>query len=192
MMLHMNDEKTTITISNYGKTLCVLAEYMMRSATVGYYVYGQGVLDAAISASSAVQTVAIRTNSRYWRDETLMSGLTHLIRNQAKAAFDAALRAEAESRPKVRETLILVLQSVEEQARAVDKSFVESALHELEQIGDELEGIKRFYENASKDAERVERASFPALAALKERGRNKNNGAGESGDINSDDHDGEE
>lgn len=187
----MNDEKT-ITVSGYGKTLCVLAEYMMRSATVGYYVYGQGVLDAAISASSAVQTVAIRTNSRYWRDETLMSGLTHLIRNQAKAAFDAALRAEAESRPKVRETLILVLQSVEEQARAVDKSFVESALHELEQIGDELEGIKRFYENASKDAERVERASFPALAALKERGRNKNNGAGESGDINSDDHDGEE
>lgn len=192
MMLHMNDEKTTITVSGYGKTLCVLAEYMMRSATVGYYVYGQGVLDAAISASSAVQTVAIRTNSRYWRDETLMSGLTHLIRNQAKAAFDAALRAEAESRPKVRETLILVLQSVEEQARAVDKSFVESALHELEQIGDELECIKRFYENASKDAERVERASFPALAALKERGRNKNNGAGESGDINSDDHDGEE
>ena len=188
----MNDEKTTITVSGYGKTLCVLAEYMMRSATVGYYVYGQGVLDAAISASSAVQTVAIRTNSRYWRDETLMSGLTHLIRNQAKAAFDAALRAEAESRPKVRETLILVLQSVEEQARAVDKSFVESALHELEQIGDELECIKRFYENASKDAERVERASFPALAALKERGRNKNKDGDADGIVNSDDHDGEE
>lgn len=76
--------------------------------------------------------------------------------------------------------------------RAVDESFVESALHELEQIGDELEGIKRFYENASKDAERVERTSFPALAALKERGRNKDNDAGESGDINSDDYDGEE
>jgi hypothetical protein len=192
MMLHMNDEKTTITVSGYGKTLCVLAEYMMRSATVGYYAYGQGVLDAAISASSAVQTVAMRTNSRYWHDETLMSGLTNLIRNQAKAAFDAALRAEPESRPKARETLILVLQSVEEQAREVDKSFVESALHELEQIGDELEGIKRFYENASKDAERVERASFPALAALKERARNKNNDGDTDGSVNSDDHDGEE
>ena len=192
MMLHMNDEKTTITVSSYGKTLCVLAEYMMRSATVGYYVYGQGVLDAAISASSAVQTVAVRTNSRYWRDETLMSGLTNLIRNQVKAAFEAALRAEPESRPKARETLALVLQSVEEQARAVDESFVESALHELEQIGDELEGIKRFYKKASEDAEMVERTSFPALAALKERARNKNNDAGESGDINSDDYDGEE
>ena len=45
--------ETTITVSNYGKTLCVLAEYMMRSATVSYYAYGQGVLDAAISAESA-------------------------------------------------------------------------------------------------------------------------------------------
>lgn len=187
----MNDENT-ITVPGYGKTLCVLAEYMMRSATVGYYAYGQGVLDAAISASSAVQTVAVRTNSRYWRDETLMSGLTNLIRNQVKAAFEAALRAEPESRPKARETLALVLRSVEEQARAVDESFVESALHELEQIGDELEGIKRFYKKASEDAERVERTSFPALAALKERARNKNNGAGDSGDISSDDYDGEE
>lgn len=158
--------ETTITVSSYGKTLCVLAEYMMRSATVGYYAYGQGVLDAAISAASAVQTVAVRANSRYWRDETLMSGLTNLIRNQVKAAFEATLRAEPESRPKARETLTIVLRSVEEQARTVDESFVESALHELEQIGDELEGIKRFYENASKDAERVERTSFPALAAL--------------------------
>lgn len=188
----MNDEKTTITVSSYGKMLCVLAEYMMRSATVGYHAYGQGVLDAAISAANTVQTVAVRTNSRYWRDETLMSGLTNLIRNQVKAAFEAALRAEPESRPKARETLTLVLQSVEEQARAVDESFVESALHELEQIGSELEGIKRFYEKASEDAEMVERTSFPALAALKERARNKNNDAGESGDINSDDHDGEE
>lgn len=187
----MNDENT-ITVSGYGKTLCVLAEYMMRSATVGYYVYGQGVLDAAISAASAVQTVAARTNSRYWRDETLMSGLTNLIRNQVKTAFEAALRAEQESRPQARAALARILQSVEEQAQAVDESFVESALHELEQIGDELEGIKRFYENASKDAERVERTSFPALAALKEHARNKNNDAGESGDINSDDYDGEE
>lgn len=184
--------ETTITVSSYGKTLCVLAEYIMRSATVGYYAYGQGVLDAAISAASAVQTVSVRTNSRYWRDETLMSGLTNLIRNQVKAAFEAALRAEPQSRPQARETLAPVLRSVEEQALAVDKSFVESALHELEQIGDELEGIKRFYENASKDAERVERTSFPALAALKERGRNKSNDAGKSGDINSDDYDGEE
>lgn len=74
----------------------------------------------------------------------------------------------------------------------MDESFVESALHELEQIGDELEGIKRFYKKASEDAERVERTSFPALAALKERARNKNNGAGDSGDISSDDYDGEE
>ena len=66
-------KKTTITVSGYGKTLCVLAEYMMRSATVGYYAYGQGVMDAAISAANTVQTVAVRTNSRYWRDETLMS-----------------------------------------------------------------------------------------------------------------------
>lgn len=188
----MNDEKTTITVSSYGKTLCVLAEYMMRSATVGYHAYGQGVLDAAISASRAVQTVAVRANSRYWHDETLMSGLTNLIRNQVKAAFEAALRAEPESRPKARETLTLVLQSVEEQARAVDESFVESALHELQQIGSELEGIKRFYENASKDAERVERTSFPALAALKERGRNKNNNGDTDSIVNSDDHDGEE
>lgn len=184
--------ETTITVSSYGKTLCVLAEYMMRSATVGYYAYGQSVLDAAISAASAVQTVAVRTNSRYWRDETLMSGLTNLIRNQAKAAFEAALRAEPESRPKARETLILVLQSVEEQARAVDASFVESALHELEQIGDELEDIKRFYENASKDAERVERTSFPALAALKERARAARDGGSTGSDINSNDYDVEE
>lgn len=85
-------QSETVTVSGYGKTLCVLAEYVMRSATVGYHAYGQGVLDAAISASSAVQTVAARTNSRYWRDETLMSGLTNLIRNQAKAAFDATDR----------------------------------------------------------------------------------------------------
>lgn len=187
----MNDENT-ITVSGYGKTLCVLSEYMLRSATVGYYVYGQGVLDAAISAANAVQTVAVRTNSRYWRDETLMSGLTNLIRNQLKAAFEAALRAEPESRPKARETLALVLRSVEEQARAVDKSFVESALHELEQIGDELEDIKRFYENASKDAERVERTSFPALAALKEHARNKNNDGDTDGSVNSDGRDSEE
>lgn len=187
-----NEENATITVSGYGKTLCVLAEYMMRSATVGYHAYGQCVLDAAISSASAVQTVAARANSKYWWDETPMSGLTNLIRNQVKAAFEAALRAEPESRPKARETLALVLRSVEEQARVVDESFVESALHELEQIGDELEGIKRFYENASKDAERVERTSFPELAALKERGRNKNNDAVESVDINSDDYDGEE
>lgn len=187
----MNDENT-ITVSGYGKTLCVLAEYMMRSATVGYYVYGQGVLDAAISASSAVQTVAVRTNSRYWRDETLMSGLTNLIRNQVQAAFDAALRAEPESRPQARAALARILQSVEEQAQAVDESFVESALHELEQIGDELEDIKRFYENASKDAERVERTSFPALAALKEHARNKNKDGDADGIVNSDDHDSEE
>ena len=186
----MNDEKTTITVSNYGKTLCVLAEYIMRSATVGYHAYGQGVLDAAISAANTVQTVAVRTNSRYWRDETLMSGLTNIIRNQVKAAFEAALRAEPQSQPKARETLIL--RSVEEQARAVDESFVESALHELEQIGDELEGIKRFYKKASEDAEMVERRSFPALAALKERARNKNNDGDTDGSVNSDDHDGEE
>ena len=110
-------QSETVTVSGYGRKLCVLAEYMMRSATVGYYAYGQGVLDAAISASSAVQTVAVRANSRYWRDETLMSGLTNLIRNQVKSAFEAALRAEPESRPKARETLALVLRSVEEQAR---------------------------------------------------------------------------
>lgn len=185
-------QSETVTVSGYGRKLCVLAEYMMRSATVGYYAYGQGVMDAAISAANTVQTVAVRTNSRYWRDETLMSGLTNIIRNQVKAAFEAALRAEPESRPKARETLILVLRSVEEQARAVDESFVESALHELEQIGDELEGIKRFYENASKDAERVERTSFQALAALKERARNKNNDGNADGSVNSDDHDGEE
>lgn len=188
----MNDEKTTITVSNYGKTLCVLAEYIMRSATVGYHAYGQGVLDAAISAANTVQTVAVRTNSRYWRDETLMSGLTNIIRNQVKSAFEAALRAEPQSQPKARETLTLILRSVEEQARAVDESFVESALHELEQIGDELEGIKRFYKKASEDAEMVERRSFPALAALKERARNKNNDGDTDGIVNSDGRDSEE
>lgn len=185
-------QSETVTVSGYGRKLCVLAEYMMRSATVSYYAYGQGVLDAAISAASAVQTVASRTNSKYWRDETLMSGLTNLIRNQVQAAFDAAKRAEPESRPQARAALVRILQSVEEQARAVDESFVESALHELEQIGDELEGIKRFYENASKDAERVERRSFPALASLKERARNKNKDGDTDGIVNSDGRDGEE
>ena len=159
----MNDENT-ITVSGYGKTLCVLDEYMMRSATVGYYVYGQGVLDAAISAASAVQTVAVRTNSKYWRDETLMSGLTNLIRNQVKTAFEAALRAEPESRPQARAALARILRSVEEQARAVD---------------------------ASKDAERVERTSFPALAVLKEHARNKNKDGDADGIVNSDGRDSE-
>lgn len=184
--------ENTITVSGYGRKLCVLSEYVMRQAVCGYSAYGQRVLDAATRAATAVQLVVQRANDKYWCDEALMSGLTNLIRNQVKAAFEAALRAEPESRPKARETLALVLRSVEEQARAVDESFVESALHELEQIGDELEGIKRFYKKASEDAERVERTSFPALAALKERARNKNNGAGDSGDISSDDYDGEE
>lgn len=94
----MNDENTTVTVSGYGKTLCVLAEYMMRGATVGYYAYGQCVLDAAISAASAVQTVAARANSKYWWDETLMSGLTNLIRHQVRSAFEAALRAQPQYR----------------------------------------------------------------------------------------------
>lgn len=189
--------ETTITVSSYGKTLCVLAEYMMRSATVGYYAYGQGVLDAAISAASAVQTVSVRTNSRYWRDETLMSGLTNTLRGQVADAFTLAEKAEPESRSQAREALVRVLGSVEEQALAVNETFVESALHELQKIGDELASIKRYYKDASAEANAVERERFPALAAIKERARvnaNSNSGGapGSDEDTNSDNEAGEE
>ena len=41
--------ETTVTVSGYGKTLCVLAEYMMRSATVGYYAGDVGGREDDIS-----------------------------------------------------------------------------------------------------------------------------------------------
>lgn len=56
--------------------------------------------------------------------------------------------------------------SVEEQALAVNETFVESALHELQKIGDELASIKRYYKDASAEARTVERERFPALAAM--------------------------
>lgn len=39
--------ETTITVSGYGRKLCVLSEYVMRQAVCGYSAYGQRVLDAA-------------------------------------------------------------------------------------------------------------------------------------------------
>ena len=182
--------ETTITVSGYGKKLCVLAEYVMRQAVCGYSVYGQRVLDAAIRAATAVQLVAQKANSKYWHDEVLMSGLTNTLRDQVTDAFDLAEQAEPESRPQAREALARVLDSVEEQALAVNKTFVESALHELQKIGDELTSIKRYYEDASQEANAVEQERFPALAAIKERARvNTGSDGGASGsddDTNSD------
>ena len=90
-----------------------------------------------------------------------------------------------------------VLDSVEEQALAVNETFVESALHELQKIGDELASIKRYYKDASREARMVERERFPALAAIKERARanaNSNSGgaSGSDEDASSDNTAGEE
>jgi hypothetical protein len=163
--------ETTITVSGYGRKLCVLSEYVMRQAVCGYSAYGQRVLDAATRAATAVQLVAQRANDKYWCDEALMSGLTNTLRGQVADAFALAEKAEPESRPQAREALVRVLGSVEEQALAVNKTFVESALHELQKIGDELASIKRYYKDASREANAVERERFPALAAIKERAR---------------------
>lgn len=38
--------ETTITVSGYGRKLCVLSEYVMRQAVCGYSVYGQRALAA--------------------------------------------------------------------------------------------------------------------------------------------------
>lgn len=43
--------ENTITVSGYGRKLCVLAEYVMRQAVCGYSAYGQRVLDAATRAA---------------------------------------------------------------------------------------------------------------------------------------------
>lgn len=160
--------ETTITVSGYGRKLCVLSEYVMRQAVCGYSAYGQRVLDAATRAATAVQLVAQRANDKYWCDEALMSGLTNTLRGQVADAFTLAEKAEPESRPQAREALVRVLGSVEEQALAVNETFVESALHELQKIGDELASIKRYYKDASREANAVERERFPALAAIKE------------------------
>lgn len=189
--------ETTITVSGYGRKLAVLAEYVMRQSVCGYSVYGQRVLGAAIRAATAVQLVAQKANSKYWHDEVLMSGLTNTLRDQVTDAFDLAEKAEPESRPQAREALVRVLDSVEEQALAVNETFVESALYELQKIGDELTSIKRYYKDASRDARTVERERFPALAAIKEQARansNSNSGgaSGSDGDINSDNTAGEE
>lgn len=189
--------ETTITVSGYGRKLCVLSEYVMRQAVCGYSVYGQRVLDAATRASSAVQLVAQRANDKYWCDEALMSGLTNTLRGQVADAFALAEKAEPESRPQAREALVRVLDSVEEQALAVNETFVESALYELQKIGDELTSIKRYYKDASRDARTVERERFPALAAIKEQARanaNSNSGGASGSDenANSDNTAGEE
>ena len=189
--------ETTITVSGYGRKLCVLSEYVMRQAVCGYSAYGQRVLDAATRAATAVQLVAQRANDKYWCDEALMSGLTNTLRGQVADAFTLAEKAEPESRPQAREALVRVLDSVEEQALAVNETFVESALHELQKIGDELASIKRYYKDASREANAVERERFPALAAIKDRARanaNSNNGSALSSDedTNSDNTTGEE
>mgnify|MGYP001740691959 CR=1 FL=1 len=181
--------ETTITVSGYGRKLCVLSEYVMRQAVCGYSVYGQRVLDAATRAATAVQLVAQRANDKYWCDEALMSGLTNTLRGQVADAFNLAEKAEPESRTQAREALVLVLDSVEEQALAVNETFVESALHELQKIGDELASIKRYYKDASREARMVEREWFPALAAIKELSRTNSNSGGAPGndeDTNSD------
>lgn len=187
-------QSETVTVSGYGRKLCVLSEYVMRQAVCGYSVYGQRVLDAATRAATAVQLVAQRANDKYWCDEALMSGLTNTLRGQVADAFTLAEKAEPESRPQAREALVRVLDSVEEQALAVNETFVESALHELQKIGDELTNIKRYYKDASREARKVERERFPALAAIKERTRaNSDNGGapGSDEDTNSDNESGE-
>lgn len=175
----------------------MLSEYVMRQAVCGYSAYGQRVLDAATRAATAVQLVAQRANDKYWCDEALMSGLTNTLRGQVADAFTLAEKAEPESRPQAREALVRVLDSVEEQALAVNETFVESALHELQKIGDELASIKRYYKDASAEARTVERERFPALAAIKERARanaNSNSGGAPGSDeyTNSDNEAGEE
>ena len=137
-----------------------------------------------------MQLVAQRANNKYWCDEALMSGLTNTLRGQAADAFSLAGKADPESRPQAREALVRILDSVEEQALAVNEAFVESALHELQKIGDELASIKRYYKDASAEARMVERERFTALAAIKERTRanaNSNNGGapGSDEDTNS-------
>ena len=182
-------QSETVTVSGYGRKLCVLSEYVMRQAVCGYSAYGQRVLDAATRAATAVQLVAQKANSKYWCDEALMSGLTNTLRGQVADAFTLAEKAEPESRPQAREALVRVLDSVEEQALAVNETFVESALHELQKIGDELASIKRYYKDASREARTVERERFPALAAIKERARANGNSGGAPGsdeDTNSD------
>ena len=174
----------TITVSGYGRKLCVLSEYVMRQAVCGYSAYGQRVLDAATRAATAVQLVAQKANSKYWCDEALMSGLTNTLRGQVVDAFTLAEKAEPESRPQAREALVRVLDSVEEQALAVNETFVESALHELQKIGDELASIKRYYEGASEEARLVEQERFPELAAV--RGCVRNNLSGDSDNSVSD------
>ena len=188
--------ETTIAVSGYGRKLCVLSEYVMRQAVCGYSVYGQRVLDAATRAATAVQLVAQRANDKYWCDEALMSGLTNTLRGQVADAFTLAGKAETESRTQAREVLVRVLDSVEEQALAVNETFVESALHELQKIGDELASIKRYYKDASAEARTVERERFPALAAIKgllRANANNNNGGapGSDEDTNSDNEAGE-
>lgn len=187
--------ETTITVSGYGRKLCVLSEYAMRQAVCGYSAYGQRVMDAATRAATAVQLVAQRANDKYWCDEALMSGLTNTLRGQVADAFTLAEKAEPASRPQAREALVRVLDSVEEQALAVNETFVESALHELQKIGDELASIKCYYKDASAEARMVERERFPALAAIKELSRaNSGNGGvpGSDEDTNSDNEAGEE
>lgn len=187
--------ENTITVSGYGRKLCVLSEYVMRQAVCGYSAYGQRVLDAATRAATAVQLVAQRANNKYWCDEALMSGLANTLRGQVADAFTLAEKAEPESRPQAREALVRVLDSVEEQALAVNETFVESALHELQKIGDELASIKRYYKDASRDANEAERERFPALAAIKERARTNSNSGGAPGsdeDTNGDNEAGEE
>ena len=172
----------------------MLSEYVMRQAVCGYSVYGQRVLDAATRAATAVQLVAQRANDKYWCDEALMSGLTNTLRGQVADAFTLAEKAEPESRPQAREALVRVLDSVEEQALAVNETFVESALYELQKIGDELASIKRYYKDASAEARMVERERFPALATIKERARANANSGGAPGsdeDTNSDNTTGE-
>lgn len=188
--------ETAITVSGYGRKLFVLSEYVMRQAVCGYSVYGQRVLDAATRAATAVQLVAQRANDKCWCDEALMSGLTNTLRGQVADAFTLAEKAEPESRTQAREVLVRVLDSVEEQALAVNETFVESALHELQKIGDELANIKRYYKDASAEARTVERERFPALAAIKGLSRadaNNNNGGapGSDEDTNSDNEAGE-
>lgn len=58
-MIDMSEQQSeTVTVSGYGRKLCVLSEYVMRQAVCGYSAYGQRVLDAATRAATAVQLVA--------------------------------------------------------------------------------------------------------------------------------------
>lgn len=60
--------ETTITVSGYGRKLCVLSEYVMRQAVCGYSAYGQRVMDAATRAATASEATAGEAGDAWERE----------------------------------------------------------------------------------------------------------------------------